>query len=55
MIIFQVYRKAEIDDYVVPGREKKKNLPKERKQAQKHVVVNGYDVENRGVSSEKNY
>jgi len=44
-----VYRKVEIDNYSVSGKEKKKNQPKERKQTQKHTVVNGYEVERRGV------
>lgn len=47
----QVYQKSDQDDSYIAGKEKKKsfNAPKEKKTAQKHVIINGYDVQHRGI------
>ncbi|XP_060553293.1 activating signal cointegrator 1-like [Ruditapes philippinarum] len=47
----QVYKKSDQDDKYITGKEKKKsqNLPKEKKNTQKNYVLNGYEVQHRGI------
>lgn len=47
-----LYKKSDQDDSYVTGKDKKKSpgSQKERKTSQKNLLLNGYDVQNRGVS-----
>ncbi|XP_052797264.1 activating signal cointegrator 1-like isoform X1 [Mya arenaria] len=47
----QIYQKSAFDEEYIVGKEKRKNTQshKDRSAIQKKIVVNGYDVENRGI------
>ncbi|KAH3840986.1 activating signal cointegrator 1-like [Dreissena polymorpha] len=45
----QVYRKTDLDEVYVPGKEKKSPANQRDRKPRKNFVLNGHDVENRGV------